>query len=704
MKEDMSVELQFIMGKFKAKMKEVEDMMSPIKDRYEVEIDPNFDIEKLKSEYERAFAILSRYKNVEILSEEQLGIISRAELYMEAINDRVVELGGKPFKIKGIKETNEEVKETNEEVKETAENMDVITVKARASSSGLSNTFGKATKSLKRFALSLFSIRSLWSMLSRATRTYMSENKDLQNTIKSLWVGIGTLMAPVVEFLANLFLKLLGYINVVTKALFNYDFIAKANAKTMENYAKKTKKASQALSGLDEIQNLQQQNGDDDEGPALIKTPELNEGLVKKLQDLSYWLKDNWDWLKKVLEVIGLVFGVKAVAGWLSGIGNLIGGSGTGLLGLAAAFIVVYDAIKYKELYDEWKALEKYQKELNKWQQDIHSQYVQGAKDKKKEARSYEVGSQKTAQYIGMLESNVSMNKSRIDSGKLSVSQYKREAEEIQVNIDLYKDLYENGKLTTEQIKDYANFMADLGLKIDGTKMSVKDYTTYQTILKSGTKDASDKARDFASQINGIGITTDNTKTKSDNLKTSFSNTFAGSILGAISTFGTTVKNNVNGAFDSGMSAADAFGGKLKGIFGKKYTAELEAKLGAIDANTFKNTWNGFVDRTKETLNRMIPGVNLGKLLKLPYLSIGTDKVKSEGLAYLHAGESVVPADVVGGGYSGGNNNETNGLLRDLIEVVRSKDFNATISSDDVGRASVDYIRNQNRLMGGSII
>ncbi|MBK8371240.1 MAG: hypothetical protein IPL20_07745 [Saprospiraceae bacterium] len=42
----------------------------------------------------------------------------------------------------------------------------------------------------------------------------------------------------------------------------------------------------------------------------------------------------------------------------------------------------------------------------------------------------------------------------------------------------------------------------------------------------------------------------------------------------------------------------------------------------------------------------------------LPSLAIGTDYVKSDGLAQLHKGEAVVPADVVGGGFSRGNNKD----------------------------------------------
>lgn len=45
---------------------------------------------------------------------------------------------------------------------------------------------------------------------------------------------------------------------------------------------------------------------------------------------------------------------------------------------------------------------------------------------------------------------------------------------------------------------------------------------------------------------------------------------------------------------------------------------------------------------------------------------------------------------------------ETNSLLRELITVVDSKDFRAYISKSEVGKASVDYINSQSRIMGAS--
>lgn len=50
----------------------------------------------------------------------------------------------------------------------------------------------------------------------------------------------------------------------------------------------------------------------------------------------------------------------------------------------------------------------------------------------------------------------------------------------------------------------------------------------------------------------------------------------------------------------------------------------------------------------------------------LPSLAVGTDYVKSDGMAYLHRGEAVVPADVVGGGFS---------RNMQLFSVIRGNDI-----------------------------
>ncbi len=88
--------------------------------------------------------------------------------------------------------------------------------------------------------------------------------------------------------------------------------------------------------------------------------------------------------------------------------------------------------------------------------------------------------------------------------------------------------------------------------------------------------------------------------------------------------------------------------------------------------------------------------------ITLPRLNTGTNYVPRDMIAQLHEGEAVVPKKFNEEQFM--NSEETNRLLAQLIEVVDSKEFRAYVSSKDVGKASTDFILNQSRLLGRSVI
>lgn len=151
----------------------------------------------------------------------------------------------------------------------------------------------------------------------------------------------------------------------------------------------------------------------------------------------------------------------------------------------------------------------------------------------------------------------------------------------------------------------------------------------------------------------------------------------------------------------------------------------------------FKTIWDGILANLKNTINSILRGVEnmvnwvirgLNDMLapfrdisnglldlvgidwewksfstiSLPRLATGTNYVPEDTLAMLHQGEAVVPKKFNSEEFFNGNSEETNDLLRELIQVVRDK--KTTISKKDVGEASIDYIRSQTRLKGASVI
>ena len=139
--------------------------------------------------------------------------------------------------------------------------------------------FDRNINKIKRLGLSLFAIRSSYALVSRASSAYLSQDTELAQKLQSVWVGLGTFLAPAVEGISNALLKALGYLNVFIKALTGVDYIARANAKSLKKQADAQK---QLATGIDEVTNLQESAGGD-KTSGLIEIPELDDRIVKKL-------------------------------------------------------------------------------------------------------------------------------------------------------------------------------------------------------------------------------------------------------------------------------------------------------------------------------------------------------------------------------------------------------------------------------------
>ena len=90
--------------------------------------------------------------------------------------------------------------------------------------------------------------------------------------------------------------------------------------------------------------------------------------------------------------------------------------------------------------------------------------------------------------------------------------------------------------------------------------------------------------------------------------------------------------------------------------------------------------------------------------LEVPSFDVGTNYVPEDMLAVVHKGERITPAKYNNDDWVGQDvdMSETNDLLQNLIDLVASKNF--SISGDEIGRASVNYINSETRRRGESII
>lgn len=249
----------------------------------------------------------------------------------------------------------------------------------------ISKGFKKGTGSLKKFALSLFGIHSIYRLVSRASSSYLSQDTELAERLQNVWIGLGSFLEPLLNTISNALLKGLGYLNVFVKALTGVDYIARANAKALNKQAEAQKKLNKATQDYDfdvirKQQDLTSSSSSRSDYSG-IEIPELDDKVVKKLQNLAKWLKENENLIKAVGIALGVTFGAIAIAKLLTNIGNLIGvagTAGTGLAGLSSVLGVLgqigiitigvtllYTGLTGRSLIDDLKEINRLSKELN---------------------------------------------------------------------------------------------------------------------------------------------------------------------------------------------------------------------------------------------------------------------------------------------------------------------------------------------------
>lgn len=159
------------------------------------------------------------------------------------------------------------------------------------------STFNNGIKSIKRFAMGLLSVRTAVSMVSKAMQSYLSYDTQLSNSIQNCWNVLGSLLAPILEFVISLFSKAVSYVNAFVEALTGINLVARANKKSLDSQAKSTKKLSDTQSSLDEFHTVSTDTGSgNDNKPITVEPVDMD-----KLDFL-------FDWIDKAKKLLATLF------------------------------------------------------------------------------------------------------------------------------------------------------------------------------------------------------------------------------------------------------------------------------------------------------------------------------------------------------------------------------------------------------------
>ena len=211
----------------KAKIKETTQEMlnqattkSQTKKMLELE---KFELEEIKQKYSKQFSSLEKINNE----------LKNNQLQQGLINNEIDEIDKKLSQAKGY--------------------------------DNVSNQMGKikdqttsVVKQVGKWALAIFSVRSIYSFLSRASSTLAQYNKEYGANLEYIRFALAQAIAPVLQFIVNLSFKLLNLINSIVQALFGVNLFSKASVKDfqkMSGSAASIKKSLQTA-GFDEMNVL----------------------------------------------------------------------------------------------------------------------------------------------------------------------------------------------------------------------------------------------------------------------------------------------------------------------------------------------------------------------------------------------------------------------------------------------------------------
>ncbi len=139
---------------------------------------------------------------------------------------------------------------------------------------GMGKSIKQGLGHVLRYALALFSLRGIYSILSNCASSWLSSQnagaKQLSANIEYMKYAMGSALAPIIQFVTNLVYQLMKAIQSVAYALTGVNIFANASAKSYEKMAgsaKKAKNETKQLTGVhNEINNISNSNGNSDSG------------------------------------------------------------------------------------------------------------------------------------------------------------------------------------------------------------------------------------------------------------------------------------------------------------------------------------------------------------------------------------------------------------------------------------------------------
>lgn len=326
-----------------------------------------------------------------------------------------------------VQETKNKYESINNEISQYKQKIEGINIQKQKSEvdqlkgsiDKVGNSFSGAVKKAGKLALAIFGIRSAYMMLRRASSELATYDEQYATNLEYIRFVLTQAIAPVLKYIVNLAMQLLGWINAILQAWFGVNLFANGSVEQFQKMKKgangvekAVKQIKKQLMGFDEVNMLTDQSDTGTSaGAGGVTMPDFDLSAMQgEPPEWLKWIIDNKDLILAILAgiatgltlirlgmsgikalgfglvVTGIVLAVQGLLGFIkdpswANFGTIIQGIGIAIIGLGvivggwvgvivgAVVLVVGTIVKHWEEIKRW--LETAKSKVEEWGEGI---------------------------------------------------------------------------------------------------------------------------------------------------------------------------------------------------------------------------------------------------------------------------------------------------------------------------------------------
>ena len=246
------------------------------------------------------------YTEIEMYNKQLSEAKNKMTQLKQEINQTAISQGKLTSFFSGFKQKIDQVKPSISKMRNSFKGLPKVTQNITNNIKGMGTGLKNGLGHVLKYAMALFSLRGIYSILSGCANAWLSSQnagaKQLSENINYMKYAMGSVLAPVIQFVTNLVYQLMKAIQSVAYVLTGVNIFAKASASSYANMAGSAKKAKQetkALAGVhSEINNISDKDNSDG-GSGGTTTPSF---------DLSKMDNQMMGWVDKIKKKLLLLF------------------------------------------------------------------------------------------------------------------------------------------------------------------------------------------------------------------------------------------------------------------------------------------------------------------------------------------------------------------------------------------------------------